>query len=294
MCEAFMLLKKVSQYYQIISNLSIDVVLGVITNALAVQVSFKSPFSVWWLLGLAVGTWFIYLFDHVLDNFRKPQSVLSTRHNLIKKMGGWAWFLLATLLLMLVLCAYLSSDTLLLISGIAVGVVTLAHLIMAVFNPQRKHLFNNKEIGVALVYALSVYVYPVLCLARTPQMEPLLYGFIILLLITYQSLLLCSIVDYRIDQVNSSSSFVQVIGLVRSQLVYIGLSLAILLVGWMCYITPTGINPSLLGTYVLMSLGHIGLYALYQRRKNYPYRQLAELLFWLPLLFVIIQCGVSH
>ena len=293
MYVAFML-KKVTQYYQIISNLSIDVVLGVIANALAVQVSFKSPFSVWWLLGLAVGTWFIYVFDHVLDNFRKPESVLSTRHNFIKKMGAWAWILLIVLLLVLLVSAYLSSDSLLFISGLVVGVVTLAHLIMASFNPLRKHLFNNKEIGVALVYALSVYIYPIVCLGRTPQIEPLLYGFIILLLITYQSLLLCSIVDYRIDKANSSSSFVQVIGLVRSQLVYIGLSLAILLVCWMCYLTSIGIHTLLLSVYALMSVGHIGLYAAYQRRKQYPYRQLAELLFWLPFLLLLIQYGVFH
>lgn len=278
------MLKKVTQYYQIISNLSIDVVIGVLANAYAVNHNFQSTNSVWWLLGLATGTWFIYLLDHAIDNVRSYNVTLSTRHYFIKKLGKSIWLLLVGLMLILLCCAWFSRDILLLISGVGVSAIILLHLLLARINPQKKSLFNNKEFGVALVYALSVYMYPLLRSYKMLQIEAMSYAFMLLLLITYQSLLLCSIVDYRIDKQLSNSSFVQVVGLVRSKLVFIGLSLAVLGLIWLFNLFAIGIPTSLLVIYFVMCAGHILLYLLNQQGKVIPYRIYAELLFWLPFL----------
>lgn len=278
------MLKKVTQYYQIISNLSVDVVIGVLANAWLVSHTFQSVKSVWWLLGLACGTWFIYLLDHVIDNVRGRNVTLSTRHYFIKKLGKSIWLLLVGLMLILFCCAWFSDDILLLISGVGVSAIILLHLLLARINPQKKSLFNNKEFGVALVYALSIYVYPLLQSYKLVQMEAMCYAFMLLLLITYQSLLLCSIVDYRIDKQLSNSSFVQVAGLVRSKLVFIGLSLALLGLIWLLNLFAIGIPVLLLVIYVVMCAGHILLYLLHQQGKRLPYRICAELLFWIPIL----------
>lgn len=278
------MLKKVTQYYQIISNLSVDVVIGVLANAWLVSHTFQSVKSEWWLLGLACGTWFIYLLDHVIDNVRGRNVTLSTRHYFIKKLGKSIWLLLVGLMLILSCCAWFSDDILLLISGVGVSAIILLHLLLARINPQKKSLFNNKEFGVALVYALSIYVYPLLQSYKLVQMEAMCYAFMLLLLITYQSLLLCSIVDYRIDKQLSNSSFVQVAGLVRSKLVFIGLSLALLGLIWLLNLFAIGIPVLLLVIYVVMCAGHILLYLLHQQGKRLPYRICAELLFWIPIL----------
>ncbi len=284
----FILYKKLSQYYQNISNLSVDVVIGVIANALSVSFIFKTEISPYWLIGLASGTWLIYILDHVIDNIRSEGIELSGRHYFIKKNIRVVYGLLLFLVLTILYCAYKGNNVHLIQSGFIVVAIVILHLALARINSLRKSLFNNKEFGVALVYALSIYIFPILQVSVSAFVEPIFYAFILLLLITYQSLLFCSIVDFRIDRQLHNASFVQVIGITKSKLVFIGVSLSILVFCWVIHLFYPIVPYTLFLLYVAMTLLHVVLFSLYLQNKNLPYRRLAELIFWLPFLMLFI------
>lgn len=279
---------KVVQYYQLFCNLSLDVVGGVVCNMFALVYCFNFNAPLAWYIALPAGTWFIYLADHVVDVLRIKEEYPTPRHRFVKRYlkGIIAWCIL--LLGVILYLAWSSYDQRLFISGCIVAGITLLHFLLSRINPQSKSILNNKEFGVSFIYATSIFIYPIAVLLQTEQLEVVFYLYAVFLLITYQNLLLCSIIEYPYDVAMNNTSFIRSIGLSMGRLVFIGVSLAaamfivIVLLGFDFY------KPSLLALYFLILAGNYLIYLWNNRlQKHLLYRKLAELLFWLPLLSLI-------
>jgi len=260
-----LILNKLLQYYQIFCNLSLDVVGGVICNMLAITYCFNINAPKAWYIALPLGTWLIYLVDHIVDVTRTNKDYPTPRHQFIKKYLNKIITLSVFILLLIIATGLLFFDEQLITIGFIMIGVIIFHLILTKQNPQSKSIINNKEFGVAFIYATSIFIYPLFNGFLTLWFDAIFYLYIFFLLITYQSLLLCSIIEYPIDVLMNNSSFILFI-IIRLNFY----------------------NPALPAFYFLILAGN---YLIYQNRdklqQHFMYSKIAELLFWLPALALL-------
>lgn len=258
---------------------------GVICNMLAIAYSFNLNAPKAWYIVLPLGTWLIYLGDHLVDVLRTDKVYPTPRHQFIKKHLKTIIALCVLIILAMVVVTLVYLDKQLITVGlIMLGVITL-HLTLAKLNPQSKSIINNKEFGVAFIYATSIFIYPLFHTFLTIGFDALFYLFILFLLITYQSLLLCSIIEYPIDIMMNNTSFIRTMGIQKSIVIFQGITLsAIILLAFITF----GLNyynPALPSFYFLILAGNYLIYLNKDKlQHHFMYRKIAELLFWIPAL----------
>jgi hypothetical protein len=283
-----LILNKLLQYYQIFCNLSLDVVGGVICNMLAITYCFNINAPKAWYIALPLGTWLIYLVDHIVDVTRTNKDYPTPRHQFIKKYLNKIITLSVFILLLIIATGILFFDEQLITIGFIMIGVIIFHLILTKQNPQSKSIINNKEFGVAFIYATSILIYPLFNGFLTLWFDAIFYLYIFFLLITYQSLLLCSIIEYPIDVLMNNSSFIRTMGLQKGIVVFKGITLSALILLLFNIIRLNFYNPALPAFYFLILAGN---YLIYQNRdklqQHFMYSKIAELLFWLPALALL-------
>ena len=253
------------QYYQIFCNLSLDVVGGVICNMLAITYCFNINAPKAWYIALPLGTWLIYLVDHIVDVTRTNKDYPTPRHQFIKKYLNKIITLSVFILLLIIATGILFFDEQLIIIGFIMIGVIIFHLILTKQNPQSKSIINNKEFGVAFIYATSIFIYPLFNGFLTLWFDAIFYLYIFFLLITYQSLLLCSIIEYPIDVLMNNSSFIRTMGLQKGIVVFQGITLSALILLLFIIIRLNFYNPALPAFYFLILAGN---YLIYKNRDK--------------------------
>ena len=276
------------QYYQIFCNLSLDIVGGVICNMLAITYCFNINAPKAWYIALPLGTWLIYLVDHVVDVTRTNKDYPTPRHQFIKRHLHKIIALNVFILLLIIATGLLFFDEQLITIGFIMIGVIIFHLILTKQNPQSKSIINNKEFGVAFIYATSIFIYPLFNGFLTIWFDALFYLYILFLLITYQSLLLCSIIEYPIDVLMNNSSFIRTMGLQKGMVVFQGITLSALIILLFIIIGLNFYTPVLPAFYFLILAGNYLIYINRNKLQRYfLYRKIAELLFWLPALSLL-------
>lgn len=276
------------QYYQIFCNLSLDVVGGVICNMLALTFCFNINAPNAWYIALPLGTWLIYLVDHIVDVMRTNKDYPTPRHQFIKKYLNKIITLSFFILVLIIATSLLFFDEQLITIGFIMIGVIIVHLLLTKQNPQSKSIINNKEFGVAFIYATSIFIYHLFNGFLTLWFDALFYLYILFLLITYQSLLLCSIIEYPIDVLMNNSSFIRTMGLQKGMVVFQGITLSALILLLFIIIRLNFYNPALPAFYFLILAGN-SLICLNRDKlqQHFMYRKIAELLFWLPVLALL-------
>jgi hypothetical protein len=283
-----LILNKLLQYYQIFCNLSLDVVGGVICNMLALTFCFNINAPNAWYIALPLGTWLIYLVDHIVDVMRTNKDYPTPRHQFIKKYLNKIITLSFFILVLIIATSLLFFDEQLITIGFIMIGVIIVHLLLTKQNPQSKSIINNKEFGVAFIYATSIFIYHLFNGFLTLWFDALFYLYILFLLITYQSLLLCSIIEYPIDVLMNNSSFIRTMGLQKGMVVFQGITLSALILLLFIIIRLNFYNPALPAFYFLILAGN-SLICLNRDKlqQHFMYRKIAELLFWLPVLALL-------
>lgn len=241
-----------------------------------------------WYIALPLATWLIYLVDHIVDVTRTNKDYPTPRHQFIKRHLHKIIALNVLILLLIIATGLLFFDEQLITIGFIMVGVIIVHLLLTKKNPQSKSIINNKEFGVAFIYATSIFIYPLFNGFLTLWFDAIFYLYIFFLLITYQSLLLCSIIEYPIDVLMNNSSFIRTMGLQKSIVVFQGITLSALILLLFIIIRLNFYNPALPAFYFLILAGN---YLIYQNRdklqQHFMYRKIAELLFWLPALALL-------
>ncbi len=276
------------QYYQIFCNLSLDVVGGVICNMLAISYGFNINAPKAWYIVLPLGTWLIYLTDHLVDVIRTKEEFPTLRHQFIKKHLTAIITLVVVIIITIAAFTIAYFDKELIIVGICMCALIMIHLLLVRLNPQSKNIINNKEFGVAFIYATCIFIYPLYYSFFSVWFDGAFYLYILFLLATYQSLLLCSIIEFEIDVKMNNTSFIRTIGFARGTVVFQGITLSSIIL--LAFITfgLSFYNPALPAFYFLIIAGNYLIFLNSEKLKPHLfYRKIAELLFWLPVLSLL-------
>lgn len=262
--------------------------MGVAFNALAINHIFQvnAPWS--WLVVLPLATWAVYLLDHLVDIKRNPITKEGSAHYYIKQHTWLIWLLIALLVVSIGYIVWVDFYLPLFISGLVMVVLTLLHLLLAKLNPNAKSIFNNKEFGVAYIYATSLFIFPIYVLFNHWMFDVLLYHYLLFLLLAYQNLLLCSLIEYPVDVRLNNASIIRAVGKTRGKLVFIGVSLGAASFFMLMLFRFNTYSTTMLGFYFLILAGNVLIYMWNERLQQLGlYRKLADLLFWLPGLSLI-------
>jgi hypothetical protein len=275
------LVKKLAQYYQIFCDLSLDVVVGVLCNMVAVNHVFHlyMPFS--WYAGLAAATWTVYLSDHYLDTFRKPSAYYSSRHFTVAQNKNAVQVLIGILVFFCGMLFWRYAETPLFWSGMLCVPFVLVYFLLTFYANTRFQWLFNKELLVAFVYTISVYAVVIL---RTDGSYNYLFPALLLFVVCYVNLLMLSVIEMKKDLATQKFSWALVLGRKRAHL----LVYAVAVTGICIYITflltqdRSEITP-LMHIYHLMIILHVMLYRIHAKLEtDERYRKLSELIFWLP------------
>ncbi len=252
---------------------------------LAITYSYNINAPKAWYIVLPLGTWLIYLTDHVVDVMRTDKVYPTPRHQFIKKYLKPIITLCVVIILVMIAATFIYFNEQLITVGFIMSGVIVLHLMLVKLNPQSKSIINNKEFGVAFIYATSIFIYPLYSSFLTIYFDGMFYLYIFFLLITYQSLLLCSIIEYPIDMLMNNTSFIRTMGLQNGMVVFQGITLSAFILLMFITIGLNFYNQALLAFYFLILAGN---YLIYLNRdklqQHLIYRKIAELLFWLPAL----------
>ncbi len=262
---------------------------GVFCSAFALAHIFNLNAPTAWYIALPLGTWLIYLTDHLVDVKRTHQDFPTPRHQFIKlhfKRIIVLSVLIGLVILGITLCYW---NTGLVSCGAIMSLAILLHLVITHTNPQGKSWFNNKELSVAGIYAACIFIYPMYLTMHTNMALITAAFFGLFLLITYQNLLLCSIIEFDIDEQMNNTSFIRNIGLKQGQTLWWLLTVAGLIAVLTISFYVKQPYTYLLWCYAGILLGNCWIYLKAPKlQQHLLYRKLAELLFWLPILSILI------
>ena len=212
-----------NQIYGWLRILSIDVVLGGIASGgmVARLLGIEMPLS-WWL-ALPASIWVIYTADHLLDAWRLKSSAHTPRH-----LFHYQYFtpILVVWLILLIGCALWVPVVIprpILFLGIGMGTLVLIHLALVRIIGDRVSWLLHKELGVGLIYTGGIWGGPMVMKPEALSQEIWIMAgqFLALALI---NLLVFSLYEIEIDEVDGHTSFVRAIGRKNTQRLILGLS----------------------------------------------------------------------
>jgi hypothetical protein len=261
------LLKKLSQYYQLFCNLSLDVVAGVFFLMLPLPryLGFEEPIA--WYVSLPAATWLIYINDHWLDNFN-PDKQPSQRHLFIFRNYKFLLPLQVLLIGVSVALVLKEFDSRSILYGIVFSIVCMGYLGFI-------HLFYKegkwKDTLVSFIYPAGIFLYPFLQnLDHMPALFFIANRFTVLLIATYINLKTTTYFEHNCTNKTTRNTI----------LVW---SFIALLVAASGYIVLDRSIVFLLVSYLLIIAGHLLLLLKPELfRENERFRKWSEALFWIP------------
>lgn len=193
-------MKNLSQLYQYVNILSLDVVAGAVVSALFFGRFLGVTLPGNSVAALALTVWIIYTVDHLRDAMTIPKIASTDRHRFhqrhFRKILG---MLMVVAILDAVLVSSLSAD--LLRMGAVLGLIVLLYLML------QRYLKFLKEFFVACLYTAGI-ILPSLTIAH-PDIQPIHYLIFGKFFMTaLMNLLLFSLFDYQEDQHQKQHSFV--------------------------------------------------------------------------------------
>ena len=197
------LLASLSKY---IRFLSLDVALGgaILSAAIARFLGVDLPDAV--PICLAIAIWIIYTIDHLIDAFKSTGDPTIGRHLFHRTYAKW---LIGAVVLAVLAGGYvlLALPAITLLYGVGMVLLVLVYFVLIYFFRG----FYLKEIFVAMVYAMGVFVGPVsLNFGQVPPLTVLL--FLQVLLVAQINLILFSFFEKKLDEMDKHPSLVLKMG----------------------------------------------------------------------------------
>ncbi len=257
-----------------------DVALGavVFSASIANMLQVSVPEIVYVELALAV--WSIYTWDHLKDaaSVDNPSTYRHLFHKIYAKELHIA--LLIALLLGAILIYYLPVQTVYM--GIMLCVFVLLYFILIHFQNQ----FYHKELFIAVLYALGVFLGPYSCAVHPVNLISLSISFVMTLLIAFINLLMFSDFEKKSDIEDGHPSLAIVLGSkVKPLMIALFLSLTVILVNSF-YLSLLPLN--MVYCYGLMIAVLGGIYYTKKISLNHDYyRILGDGIFFIPLIFLV-------
>jgi hypothetical protein len=196
----------VDKSFAIFQYLSLDVVGGSLCVAsMSVKLLNIDPNQAWWLI-LALSVWIIYSTDHIFDSLRNKNKSSILRHKFFFTNRRWLIPLVIaiTFINLILATAYLKPK--IVISGIVLSLLVICYFFVINMAKSYKHAYIPKELIIAVIYVLGIFLAPVIWYGSIPPTE-VLFIIICLIIIVFTEGIMISYYDYELDMADGHISF---------------------------------------------------------------------------------------
>lgn len=123
----------------------------------------------WWLVIIALSVWVMYTADHLLDAWQGKEQVTIKRHNFHFKhmkriIPVWVTAAIASIILSLLV---LNREIIYL--GFLLGICVLIYFSVVYFNKEKRPNFLQKELFIALIYVIGIWLAPIVWYGVNPD-----------------------------------------------------------------------------------------------------------------------------
>ncbi len=187
-----------------VNTYSIWVALGSLITFSFVSVQFTKTIDWVVAVGFAIGIWFIYTFDHLLDGVKQGDKAVSVRHRKhFSQKKTILTLLVIAFTIELALCFYVDSEYYRVIFLLIV--LTVIHFIINHWSSNKfKERFFLKEVFIAFVVTVGFVVVP--SIKGLPSYDKIVVFFAPLFFINLSNLLLFTLYDKEIDLATNTLS----------------------------------------------------------------------------------------
>jgi len=281
-------LKKLLQYYQIFSDLSLDVVMGVCCNMIAIDYCFHLHMSVVWYVGLTAATWMVYLSDHLFDIIKSTKPSLTSRHQFIRSQQKSIIGLITLLFVACTILLIMDNNYKLIFAAAMCVPLIIVYFGLTFIASSRFHWLFNKELLVAFIYTFSIYSILTINSYDWPAYLP---AFLTLFVISYCNLLMMSILEMNNDIQAGKFSWALLLGNKKSEcLLFAVFIVGFSVIGYGMLQAQSDRVFWLMCIYLFMLLMHIGLFIAAKKTYKINYvRNLSDIAFWSPIVIIVIH-----
>ena len=282
-------MKALTQSYQFIQNISVDVVIGATAMAYLFSkiTATELPWVVYVVLGICV--WLIYTFDHLLDA-RKISKAATTRrhrfHQLYFDVLIIAWILLFAVGMLI---SIFLLPKVIWYWGSFIVIFSVLHLVLVHFFGSIKSKLVLKEVGVAWSYSAGIVVGP-FGLADSVEVIDVV-SFTLLFFVVLFNLIMFSYFDYYKDQKNEQSSIAINFGVeVTTILLFVLFGIITLFTTYALFVIDVSNIYYYFGVSFLFLVGlfYLLMVLLVDHRSNSEtYRKVGDIVFLLPLVLLL-------
>jgi len=242
----------------------------------------------WWII-LPMAVWVVYSLDHIIDSHKNKEASVITRHKYHYNHRKTIILFVILIGVITLFFSLLYLDTKILALGFILSIFIGIYFTILYFFRQKKLALLQKELFIAIVYAMGIFMAPLAWYGSLPSFSVILIVFNIFILAWFEGIMI-SWFDFDYDIEDGHTSFTVIAGkkLTRRFLI-VGHMLVEILTITALIITPVSIEFwALLITFIMnVILGLIIIFPDSFSRNNY-YRLIGETVFWLPALVVFV------
>lgn len=195
-----------SRFIYFINTYSIWVAIGSFSTFLFVSQIYEVEPNYFVASGLALGVWFIYTLDHLLDGIKLKNNKASSRHREHFEKKKSIIGLLILVLIVLIVLARRVPDNYYRLIQILMGLTFLHFMINYLVPVRLKRKVFLKEVFIAFVVTIGFVLTPFIEISFKNQPDHWLNLFYIFFLINLTNLLLFSAYDSKQDQLSQTLS----------------------------------------------------------------------------------------
>lgn len=265
-------------------------VLGSIMVATFACLVLDIEIQIWWLVIIALSVWVMYTADHLLDAWLGKEEITISRHkfhyiNLKRILPIWIIAAITSITLSFIL---LEKEIIFL--GFMLGICILIYFSVVYFNKEKRPYFVQKELFIAFIYILGIWLAPIVWYGHNPN-GMLLIIIANLVLLAWSEGIIVSWYEFHLDTADKHVSFSVLFGKRTSKnfvcfllilVLFFGMS-GIFLGGQNLTIRFAFIIELLMGTVLALLISLPNSFS-----KNELYRFIGEASFLLPGLLLLL------
>ena len=272
-----------------IQFLSIDVVIGAVAvGYMATRLLDVVATPMWWLI-LPMAVWVTYSMDHIVDSVKNKNEAVIDRHRFHYTYRKPIIIIVALVGLITLVLSLLYLDNQILTYGIALSIIIGIYFLLLYFLNTWKTALLQKELIIAGIYTSGIFLAPLVWYGGTPPYYAIAVISSIFVLVWLEGIMI-SWFDYDYDIKDDHTSFSVIIGRrnTRRFLIVAHMLLEIMIITALILISDKIAFCSLLIALIMNLL--LGLIILFPERfsKNNYYRLLGEIVFFLPVMIVLV------
>jgi len=276
-------------FFTILQLLSIDVIIGTLAIGFMATKLLRVTANTYWWIVLPLTVWVVYSLDHVIDSFKNKNAAVIARHRYHYTHKREFILAIITISIISLALSLLFLDKEIIKYGVLLSSITGIYLALIYLLKKRRFFLFQKEILIAAVYTIGIFLAPLIWHRNIPP-YPVILVIINIFLLAWIEGVMISWFEYEDDLSDGHTSFATMFGRKNTRLFLIATQviLAVITKLSILYITTTLEFTALIITIVMDIILFVVIMNSDKLFIQKYYRTIGELVFILPILIILV------